>query len=89
MMKDRLCVTVNAVHEFFNVDVLDTLTRVNLTVGLEDTDDTKVYLINKNMTNGAIAKVIRDGIILPAKPLLDFNVIFLLNVFDTIPPAQQ
>jgi tRNA A58 N-methylase Trm61 len=84
-----LCVGVEAVKGFLKVDVLDTLTRANLAVAPAGTDDTKVYLINGNVTDGALPKTIRDGIGVPAKQPLDFNVIFLLNVFNTIPPAQR
>jgi hypothetical protein len=38
--------------------VLDTLTCAGLTVALLGTNDTKVYLINENVTNSALAKVI-------------------------------
>jgi SAM-dependent methyltransferase len=88
-VKDGLCVGIDAVQGFLEVDVPDTLTRAGLAVAPSGTDDTKVYLINENVTNGALAKVIRDRIGLPSKQPLDFNIIFLLNVFNTIPPAQR
>jgi len=61
-VKDTPCVGVNAFQKNPFLDVLDTLTSANLAVAQEDTDHIKVYLINENMTKGALAKVIQNGI---------------------------
>jgi tRNA A58 N-methylase Trm61 len=57
-VKHGLCVRINAVQDFLTINVLDTLARANLMVNLAGTDDTKVYLLNGNITDGALANTI-------------------------------
>lgn len=78
-VENGLCVGVDTIPEFLKVDVLAPAGANNM----------KIYLIKGNMTDGALPKTIWDCTGVPAKQPLYFNVIFLLNVFNTIPPAQR
>lgn len=85
-VRDGLCVGLDAVEGFLNIDVPHRLARSGLTVAPAGSDAEKVHLIKGSVTDGALPNLIQQRV---GQQQPKFDVIFALHVFNTIPPNQR
>jgi SAM-dependent methyltransferase len=80
-----ICVGVDAVQGFLDVDVAARLQHHQLTRAPAGNDDTKVFLLKASATQGDLPKLVNTCVGQP----IQFNVIFAVHLFNTITPAQR
>jgi ubiquinone/menaquinone biosynthesis C-methylase UbiE len=80
-----LCVAVDAVPGFLDVDARHHLAQRGLQVAPEGSSTKQVHLVRGSVTDGNLRKHLEQHVGQPAQ----FDVIFAIHVFHTIPPAQR